>query len=73
MLVVLSEFVWLFDTAKWIGACNQVKRNMDQCFKEEKEATRKLNAAAAAESTARYNKIMEKMKIIEQNEKAAGK
>ena len=40
--------------AKFWGKCNQQKAAMDRCFKIEKEAKRKVNAAAARESRKRY-------------------
>mmetsp|Transcript_20102 Transcript_20102/g.35730 ORF Transcript_20102/g.35730 Transcript_20102/m.35730 type:complete len:85 (-) Transcript_20102:294-548(-) len=40
--------------AKYMGACNDAKVALDQCFRAEKEVKRKANADKARESRKRF-------------------
>ena len=44
-------------TAKWWGGCNDVKANMDECFRQEKERKRSANLKKAREFDAKFEEI----------------
>lgn len=45
--------------AKFFGACNDVKAEMDRCFRAEKEVKRKENLRKAREFDAKFEKYLE--------------
>ena len=47
--------------AKFFGECNEVKRLMDLCFKEEKEIKRRENMIKAREEEAKFQRMLDKL------------
>lgn len=55
--------------SKFLGACNDQKRAMDQCFKAEKEEKRRENMLRAREAEERFQR---KLESYEKEKKAEG-
>jgi COX assembly mitochondrial protein 2 len=45
--------------AKFVGACNQAKTDLDNCFRQEKVRMRKQNFENAKKSQANFQKFVE--------------
>jgi hypothetical protein len=51
---------------KWFGACNDVKAELDECFKREKIEKRKENLRKSREFEDRYVKYQEKVNELKE-------
>jgi len=51
---------------KWFGACNDVKAELDWCFRKEKELKRDANLKQAREWDAKFEKYVEKKRQMQQ-------
>lgn len=47
---------------KYLGACNDLKVDLDKCFRDEKERARKRNAEKAKRDKQRFEEIKRKVK-----------
>ena len=46
--------------AKWVGACNDAKAALDECFRREKEAKRDANLVKARDFDRRFEQYLAK-------------
>lgn len=54
---------------KWFGYCNDVKSQLDRCFKEEKEVRRRANAELGREQEKRLQRIIDSHNKVDSSEK----
>ena len=50
--------------SKFFGACNDVKAELDWCFKMEKDVIRKENLRKAKLRTARFEELSKKLQVL---------